>query len=732
MVPAAHAQPVVAPFRMAAAIADLLTEAGAGEGDLVFLQLDLERVTGLQAGPSAENVRAGEAVLAGIREAIGAGGTIMVPTYTFSFCRHEAFDPAATPTPGGPWSPSAWFLEWFRQRPGVVRSLDPIHSVAADGPGAVALLANLPATCFGTDSLFARLVEQDAHVLMLGLGLDEATVRHHAEESASVPFRFRKLFTGVVREHGQARRTGWVYNVRMLADAAFPDGSRLARVLEEGGRARRAPVGRDQAVTARAREIHASTLELLAADRWATARGPAGDPEQLESDRVGGTVPVPVLSPGASMEEMIEALWHLPRDIVSDGYDAALEALASQLPMTIHRIPSGTACWDWIVPEKWTCHEAFIETVDGHRVLTYADNPLHVVSYSLPFEGEVSREELLRHLHVHPRLDDAIPFVFKYYDREWGLCCSRKQRDQLQDERYRVCIRTSFSFGSLKIGEVVVPGESDESVVLCAHLCHPAMVNDDLTGVVVGMDVMRSLLAAPRGRRTVRFLILPETIGSLAYLSTHPAERASMVAGMFLEMLGRDAPHALQHSFEGRSALDQCASDVLLSRDAGAWTTPFRTLAGNDERQFNAPGVRIPMLSLTRQLPPGDPNFPYREYHSSADTPALVPSRRLEESRDVVLAILNAFDAVTLPALRVPGEVCCSRHGLFIDPQLDPEGSRALFDVLFQLDGTRTMAQIAHACHITEATATRIVARLAERGLLRGTVSRSVTGGTSQ
>ena len=198
------------------------------------------------------------------------------------------------------------------------------------------------------------------------------------------------------------------------------------------------------------------------------------------------------------MEELISALWRLPRDIVSDGYDTALHALSTQVPMTVHEYPTGTECWTWLVPEKWTCQEAWLETLDGRRLFSYEDNPLHVVSYSLPVDREVSREELFEHLHVHPGLPDAIPFVFKYYERDWGLCCSRKLKDSLRDDRYRVVIRSEFSYGTLKVGEVIVPGKSAETFVLCAHLCHPAMVNDDLSGVVVGLKVMQELLKRPR------------------------------------------------------------------------------------------------------------------------------------------------------------------------------------------------------------------------------------------
>ena len=120
-------------------------------------------------------------------------------------------------------------------------------------------------------------------------------------------------------------------------------------------------------------------------------------------------------------------------------------------------------------------------------LFSYRDNPLHAVSYSLPFEGTVTREELFRHLHTHPRLDDAIPFIFKYYERDWGLCCSKNLKQSLADETYRVAIDSDFSFSSLKVGECVAKGKSDKTFVLCAHLCHPGMVNDDLSGVVVGM-----------------------------------------------------------------------------------------------------------------------------------------------------------------------------------------------------------------------------------------------------
>ncbi len=270
----------------------------------------------------------------------------------------------------------------------------------------------------------------------------------------------------------------------------------------------------------------------------------------------------------SSLLDLIEELWLLKRDIVSDGFDRALYRLAEEVPMSIHEYPTGETCWTWLVPEKWTCRTAYLETLQGQRLIDYSDHPLHVVSYSLPFEGVVSRAELLDHLHTHPTLADALPYVFKYYERDWGLCASQSLRDSLTEESYRVVIRTEFEPGTLKVGEVVIPGQVNQCVMLVAHLCHPAMANDDLTGVAVGIEVARELLEGSLSGAmpyyTYRLLILPETIGSVAYLSHHEQLIPKMAAGLFLEMLGKQlSPRftaLVPPGQPGRSLPDFCAA----------------------------------------------------------------------------------------------------------------------------------------------------------------------------
>jgi aminopeptidase-like protein len=425
-----------------------------------------------------------------------------------------------------------------------------------------------------------------------------------------------------------------------------------------------------------------------------------------------------------SMLDLINELWFLKRDIVSDGFDKALFRLAEELPMQIHEYPTDERCWTWNVPEKWTCHQAYLETLDGRRLIDYDKHPLHVVSYSLPFNGIVSREELLKHLHVHPRLPDAIPFVFKYYQRDWGLCAQKSLVDSLTDDAYRVVIRTSFEPGKLKVGEVVIPGESDESFMIVAHLCHPAQVNDDLTGVVVGLDVFRHLLARlekekAKLRYTYRLLIVPETIGSVAYLSHYEDLIPKMIGGLFLEMLGNDSPHALQLSFQPESQTDLCLQSVLPDLDPRAYIGPYRGIIDNDERQFNSPGVRVPMLSLSRvEAPKSSGQPPYPQYHSSLDTPSIVSQARLEASRNIVLGIIDAWEKNKYIINQFKGEIFCSGYGIWVDYRINPQGHKRLFEIMERCDGEHTLADIAQELRISFYSVREIIDQLLDNELI--------------
>ena len=398
-----------------------LRMAGLCSGDIVFFQVSHLTLGPAECGSSGREVC--ESLYSAMREVIGDEGTMLLPAFSMSFYRNENFDTQTTPSIQGGWSSSLEFLEYFRRLPEVVRSADPMLSVAGLGPLAEKLLTRLPNTSYGKDCLYERLLKSGGKICGIGVGLAQTPFLHYVEEASGVPFRYKKLFTGYIGQNGKRSKQGWVLSVPIQAVNGLPDGTRLEKMARCEGLSRVADVGLGEVVTIDCGSLYELISREITRDPWVTARGPAGDPVELENTRTNGKDASIQLSENASMEQMISALWRLPRDIVSDGYDAALRALSTQMPMTIHEYPTGTECWTWLVPEKWTCHEAWLETLDGRRLFSYEDNPLHVVSYSLPINSEVPREELFDHLHVHPALPDAIP-LFLSTMSETGACAA--------------------------------------------------------------------------------------------------------------------------------------------------------------------------------------------------------------------------------------------------------------------------------------------------------------------
>jgi aminopeptidase-like protein/aminoglycoside N3'-acetyltransferase len=691
-------------------LADALKMIGLKSGDVVFSHSNVGFLGVPQEGNTAEAIF--QTILGAFQDVLGPSGTLVVPTFTYSFCKGQVFDRENTPSTCG------LFTEMMRKHHGSVRSGDPIFSIAAIGARAEELTKDVSEECFGHGSFWDRFFHADGVICNINFDAG-STFIHYVERCLNVPYRYDKLFTGQTIKNGVKSKAAAIY---FCQDLSNPDTVAAFEPFDKLARARKlvcsAAVGRGSVLMIRSADVYRLIEESLRENPWLlTASADSPDHAPLITD---GTAAFSVKSigPNASVGDMIEALWMLPRDIVSDGYDFALKALSGIVPMTVHEYPTGTHCWTWIVPEKWTCHEAYIETLEGRRLFSYADNPLHVLSYSLPFDGEVSRAELFEHLYTHPKLPDAIPLRFKYYERDWGLCCSQNLKDSLNDERYRVKINSSFSYGTLKVGEVIAKGRTDKTIVLCAHLCHPAVVNDDLTGVAVGIDIMRSLIKRKDLIYTYRFLIVPETIGSIAYLSHNEKLLPYMKGGLFLEMLGLKNPHALQFSYAGNTEVDQCFEAALKEMDPAGWTGAFRTIIGNDERQFNAPGVRVPMLSLSRVLKPDSPEWPYPEYHSSHDTPALASLEHLQQSSDLVLHMIDTIENNVIPVNKYKGEVFCSRYALHVDFYSDPEGNKALFKIMNLIDGTRSIMQIALACGISFAAARNVVEEFLKHGLV--------------
>jgi aminopeptidase-like protein len=379
------------------------------------------------------------------------------------------------------------------------------------------------------------------------------------------------------------------------------------------------------------------------------------------------------------------------RSLITDDMDVCMLRLNELFPgLIMHEYPSDMPAWTWIVPPKWNVRDAYIEELDGTRVLSFSEHPLSLVSYSKPYEGEVSREELLKHLHSQESRPKAFPYVFKYYERDWGMCMPHERVQALDKQRYRVKIDTSFEPGTMKVGELVIPGESQESIVIISNLCHPGQVNDSITGAVVAASLGEKLLES-KNHYTFRILFLPETIGSICYLSQNEHLIPLIKYAMFFEMLGTNGEHVLTHAYPPTSKIDRVAFRVMQWKAGKFREARYREVAPSDEKVFNGPGVDIPTINITRAP------YPYPEYHTSDDNPSIIDGERLEESRDLILEILRVLDTDFVPARNFRGPAFLSRYGLWVDWRKDWDLNMAIDLIMLFMDGKKSVFEITDA-----------------------------------
>ncbi len=411
------------------------------------------------------------------------------------------------------------------------------------------------------------------------------------------------------------------------------------------------------------------------------------------------------------MKTLVEDLWLENRSLAGPGFTKALERIQQDLRLTVHEFPSGQDAWTWRIPNEWSVNDAYFE--NGTRYADFKTHPLHLWSYSLPFDGRVSRDELLEHVVTDPERPDLIPYEFRYYDRDWGFSMTHNQLEELRSDWYDVLIDTVEKPGALKVGEHVVPGETDESVLVVSHLCHPGQANDDLAGVTVAAEVARRL-AGRRPRLTIRFLFVPEHIGTVAYLARHENLIPQFRHGVFLEMLGLNQPLLLQRSRRGDTPVDRAARLALQGTE---WSEAgFAEVVVNDERVLDGPGVEIPTVSLSRAT--GDRKQPFPEYHTSGDTPDGVSEHRLEEAAGVVERLLDVLDRDVTPRRRFRGTPHLSRYNCWVTPEENPKLNDKLDLLIRLLEGDRSASEIAVETGLPFNTVRGYLDRLEQVGLV--------------
>ncbi|MDJ0656777.1 MAG: DUF4910 domain-containing protein [Xanthomonadales bacterium] len=378
---------------------------------------------------------------------------------------------------------------------------------------------------------------------------------------------------------------------------------------------------------------------------------------------------------GRELHEFCSALYPICRSITGNGVRETLAALDEWVPVEVTEVPSGSRVFDWVVPDEWNCEEAFIEDAAGNRVVDFADHNLHLMSYSVPVDRQLPLEELQRHLHSLPEQPELIPYRTSYYAPNWGFCLSHHCRQQLKPGSYRVRIDSQLAAGSLTYGEVFIPGRTDQELLISAHICHPSLANDNLSGISVAAALARHYLDQQPLHYGLRFVFVPSTIGAITWLASNPEKTARTVAGLVLSGVGDAGGFTFKHSKKGDGLIDRILPGLMQDLGLNHEVRSFMPY-GYDERQYCSPGLNLAVGCLMR-TPYGE----YPEYHTSGDNLDLIQPNKLGETFDLVRRALDLAQ--------------CCRSYVNLAPNCEPQlGRRGLYDAIGGDNDTKT-AQMA-------------------------------------
>jgi len=340
---------------------------------------------------------------------------------------------------------------------------------------------------------------------------------------------------------------------------------------------------------------------------------------------------------GQEIYRLIENLYPICRSITGDGFRTSMRILKDQIPLELHEVPSGTQVFDWVVPQEWNIRDAYVMNSRGEKVIDFQKSNLHILNYSVPFQGKVKLAELKEHLFSIPEYKDWIPYRTSYYKANWGFCLSQKDLDCLEDEEYDVFIDSTLEDGHLTYGEYLLEGELEDEFLISCHSCHPSLCNDNLSGMSLA-TYLAKYLSTQKLRYSYRFLFIPGTIGSITWLCLNEDSASKVKHGLVVACVGDPGNMHYKKTRHGNAEIDRAVAHVLEHSGDGYEIMEFSPY-GYDERQYSSPGFNLAVGNLSRT-----PHGRFPEYHTSADNLDFVKAESLADSFSKYLEIINVIE----------------------------------------------------------------------------------------
>lgn len=422
------------------------------------------------------------------------------------------------------------------------------------------------------------------------------------------------------------------------------------------------------------------------------------------------------------IQHKLELLFGLNRSLAGRDNRETLKGLKDIVDLETLEVSSGTKVFDWTVPQEWKISQGFIEDAKNNRIVDIQVSPLHVASYSQPCDLKSSFEEVSSHIHTHEVLDGAIPYRTLYYKSDWAFCVDKQQLKKLKtaEQPLHLVIDSEFTKGSMSYGEKVLAGKSNREILISAYICHPAMANDSLSGVLLTAMLARHLSSKVNRKWTYRIVFVPETIGAIAYLKINEEKMKMIDFGLQITTVGGPGSFQVKESFNPGHFVNSILRGVL-DRNQKNYEIKEFDIHGSDERQYSSPGFRINMTTLAKDI-----YYTYPQYHSSLDNLDFVNGKQIAETFEMYVEVIDEIEKLKIYERIDPhGEPMLSQHGLYeifggsLLPNLKISHLDLVLSTLFLSDGLMPTSEIAARLKVELESVEKICQLLVSKNMLR-------------
>ena len=355
-------------------------------------------------------------------------------------------------------------------------------------------------------------------------------------------------------------------------------------------------------------------------------------------------------------------LFNLNRSLTGKGTLLTIKYFSKLNPeLKILKFKSGKKVFDWKIPQEWIIKDAYIKHIKSNKKFAeFKKNNLHLVGYSTSQKKIIDLKDLKKKIHVLDKIPNAIPYVTSYYKKNWGFCMSKNMLNRLPKGKYLANIQSEFKNGHMNGAHALLKGKVKKEILFSSYICHPSMANNELSGPILLNSILDFLKKNfKKTYYSYRFVLMPETIGSIAYISKyHRILKKNTIAAFNLTCVGDGRSYSLIESRNGNTISDSALKCQIIKKNKFKIYSFLQR--GSDERQYCSPGVDIPMATFCRS------KFgEYKEYHTSLDNLDLVKEKYLNESLEIFKNIISCFEMGIYPMPTFKCEPMMSKRNLY-------------------------------------------------------------------